>query len=602
MNNNFINKYNTYITGFIIFLVFLIVYLIHPAKSFDSGDMIGNSYLPVSILKYHNIFLGRILKKAGLMGYWAIQHGKHFVSKTTLGVSITALPFYVIPILLGFKLNVADIVLLNDITAATISALSVCLIYIALKLLKTDRVWQIIGAIFYGLGTETFSISSRGLWPEGPVELWVLFFLISTIVIVNKKSTSIFTGFINGFSFGMVCIVNPPDILLIFPLLVWIIYKKLIKIRQVKQIFFIFIGFLITVGPILYYNWKIFGGPFSTGFGSDYKNMFSFPLFQGIIGNLFSPSKGLFIYDPLFIFSFAWFINRAKNYKIFIRDNQYQLYIAMMIGTILLIVLFYSPFFQWSAGYCYGDRYMTDVAPFLTILSFSWLNNYYRKIKNKIFMVTFTILIALFCLWSIFLQGIGVYASNGLRIMYWNIAAGDIPYQSEPLWSIKNSEPLYYFDTFISSFKSIPEITKPKVKFKNLKIAKILKSNKSFQYINNPESLLYKPNTLYYGQICLNNRGKQELSAFYGSNLNIIQFSYHIYKNKKLYKFNGMRAFLLRSVFPKKSIIIYFYFLTPSNPGKYTYVFTLLQVDDGIRWFQNGDHTKNAFKETIIIS
>ena len=602
--NNKLNKYPKYLTGFIIFLTFLIIYLIHPARNFDSGDMVSNSYLPISILKYHSIFLGKILKRVGLMGYWAIPYGKHFVSKAPIGISIAALPFYIPPILFGFKLNVSNVVLLGDISAAIISALSVCLLYVALKLLKTNRVWQIIGAVFYGLGTETFSISSRGLWPEGPVELWVLIFLISTILIVNKKYNSMFTGFITGFSFGMVCIINPPDILLILPLLIWIVYKKSYnKTRQIKQIFFIFIGSMVTIGPILYYNWKIFGGPFFTGINNsgNFKDMFSFPLFQGIMGNLFSPSKGLFIYDPLFIFSLAWFINKAKNYKILIRDNQYQLYITMMIGVILLITLFYSKFFQWSGGYCYGDRYMTDVAPFLTILSISWLNDYYEKIKNKILMIVFMTLIILFCLWSIFLQGIGVYASNGLRIMYWNIAAGDIPYQSEPLWSIKNSEPLYYFDTFMTSFKRIPEIIKPKVKFKNLKIAKFLKSNNSFQYIKNANKFIYKPNTLYYGQILLENKGKQKLSAFSGINLNIIQFSYHIYKNKKLFKFNGVRTFLLHSVVPMKSMRIYFTFLTPSKPGKYTYVFTLLQVDNGIRWFQSSESNKNAFKETIIV-
>ena len=62
-----------------------------------------------------------------------------------------------------------------------------------------------------------------------------------------------------------------------------------------------------------------------------------------------------------------------------------------------------------------------------------------------------------------------------------------------------------------------------------------------------------------------------------------------------------MRTFLLHSVAPMKSIRIYFYFLTPSLPGKYTYVFTLLQVDDGIIWFQNGDSNKNAFKKIIYV-
>lgn len=572
--------------GILLSVICLFAYTAFPQTQFASGDIISTSFLPFSILRLHSAYLGKLLINAGVpLGYWVIPHGIHYVSRYPIGAALTALPFYLPYVFFGGGPTKAAVVFLGWWSSAFISAMSVYFVYRSLRVLKVDRTWQVIGTLLYGVGTETFSISSQGLWQHGPAEMWISLFLLTSFVLALMDSNSKTIALVGGLSFGMTLISRPPDLLLILPVGFWLA-RDLIAKQKILQMACLAFGAGVVVLPILYYNYKIFGGPMKTGYGGDYTGMFSYPLPFGVIGNLFSPSKGLLIYSPVLLFAFAWPLRLKGIRDVFSRKSHL---IPVIVGFCMYLLL-YSLYYQWPAGWVFGPRYMADASPSLIILSVVWLDGWFKENNSRTKRRSLWIVICLFAVWSVFLQMLGVYVPAGGA---WNAGARPNTFLG-PLWSIQDSEPVFYFNSFLASFRNYPEISEPKVDFHALRIL-----NKPFIYKKGRPVSSFAPNTTYHGEVTAVNTGTATWPAFVGKNGVVVHFSYLIFKNGKVYNPNGERSALLHSVDPGGHIRIYFAFATPAHPGNYTYVFTLVQ--EGVRWFQNSISRTNAVVRSIYV-
>jgi hypothetical protein len=79
---------------------------------------------------------------------------------------------------------------------------------------------------------------------------------------------------------------------------------------------------------------------------------------EGLLGNLFSPSRGLFIFSPVLIFALSGFALALRD------RSQWTLHLAY--GAIVvahLIVIGAAS--MWWAGQSFGPRFTTDIVPFL---------------------------------------------------------------------------------------------------------------------------------------------------------------------------------------------------------------------------------------------
>jgi hypothetical protein len=161
-------------------------------------------------------------------------------------------------------------------------------------------------------------------------------------------------------------------------------------------------AYLLVLGgipPIVFqgwYNYMYFGNPLHSEVGGG-TGFWSGSMLEGLSGLLFSPSRGLFIYSPIFLFSMLVLIlswQRAGS-------GLLRCLSVGVAGTLLL----YSKWFMWWGGWSYGPRLIADLAPVLVFALYptrSWIVE--RRLVRGLFLcATF---------WSIYAHGLGAFIDD----------------------------------------------------------------------------------------------------------------------------------------------------------------------------------------------
>jgi len=160
--------------------------------------------------------------------------------------------------------------------------------------------------------------------------------------------------------------------------------------------------FLIGLGLITF-NLSRYGDPFNTGYLPN--ETFSGVLWQGVAGQLFSPSRGLFLYCPIFLLSLVGFWPFFRRYRP-------EAIVALSV--IVIHLLLYGKWFMWHGGYAWGPRFMVPTLPFWAV----FLAPVAAKAFNKIFDFRF----------SIFDFHPSILPSSILRVLFLSLAGlGLIP-------------------------------------------------------------------------------------------------------------------------------------------------------------------------------
>jgi hypothetical protein len=113
------------------------------------------------------------------------------------------------------------------------------------------------------------------------------------------------------------------------------------------------------LGLILWWNWARFGTPFETGYGGELQN-FDTPLLKGLYGQLFSPGKSLFLYNPVLLLAIAgWpFLWRSR-----LRRETALVGLAVSV----IYILIYSMWHDWQGGGVWGPRFLVPILPLLLL-------------------------------------------------------------------------------------------------------------------------------------------------------------------------------------------------------------------------------------------
>ncbi len=544
------------------------------------------SVLPFAILGHANVYIGHYILQPGqpIPYYVRLFHG-HYLSSSPIGAAITATPVYILYVFLGGALNLASAAILGKLSASAIAALSVYLIGIFLNKIGITK--YVFFAILYGLGTETFAISSQGLWQHGAATLWLILFLIATWDVIkdNRK----YAEYWGGAFAGMVVASRPDDFLIIVPFIIWMTLNKQLRMRLVG----VAATFIPIVALNMEYNAYFFGSYFSTGYGniSHVYAMFSFPLILGLAGNLFSPSKGWLVFAPWSLSIIGLF------HKKYTKTIKYYFILALCAGVFLGLVLI-AKFYQWPGGYSYGPRYMTDFTPSIIILSGividPWLSRRSAKVKNINIYIRIVLVLAF--AWSFAIQFLGAYVISGGA---WNAAAHPNTFL-RPLFSVEDSMPLYYLKTLLHLHNYEPKIENPQIVFKSLVLLEKPFIFKPGKVVSNKRYAILMPNSIYHGVAVIKNIGRDKLIAFPGEKGVVVHFAYKIFKGENEVVSSGIRSALLHNIASGRREKVYFEFATPSSPGDYSVMFTLVQ--ENTEWFQDRLDNYNAYIMNISIS
>ncbi len=342
----------------LLFLAVLTGYLAN-GRSIGAGDTLPARYLPWSLLRQQNFDLDefpalydeRALQIFPLLDgipYYLQYRSGHYLSAYTPGPGVLAVPVYAVPILLGAPPEPGWARSLEKLSAAIITALSVVFLFGALRELVSQG-WALSIALIYAFGTSSLSVSSQGLWPHGPSQLCLAVLLHCLVRGLREERYLAYAGFAMTAAVTM----RSTDCLLVLPVAAWILYTHPSLILK-------FVLFALPpIAGLALYNLMLFGAA-TGGAGNTTAPTWAFfsqiPLDEGLSGMLISPSRGLFVYSPIFLFSLLGCITVWRRGPWAFR--------ALSLG-IPLVVLVVSKWYVWSGGHSWGPRLLADTAPIL---------------------------------------------------------------------------------------------------------------------------------------------------------------------------------------------------------------------------------------------
>lgn len=379
----------------LIFLAVLTAYLAN-GRTIGAGDTLPAAYLPWSLLQQGNFDLDefRILHDEsavriyplldGIPYYLQYRNG-HYFSAYTPGPGVLALPVYLVPVVLGVKADSAWAGRLEKLSAAIITALSVVFLFWALRGV-TRPGWALVIALVYALGTSSLSMSSQGLWQHGPSQLClslVLYFLVKGL------SEDRYLGYA-GLPMAAAVVMRSTDLLLVLPVAAWIVWAHRARARSLV------LWALPPAAALAAYYAAYFGttdhGPGHTT-APAWALFAGMPLSEGLSGLLVSPSRGLFVYSPVLLFSLAGMIAVWRRGP--------ALWRALSLGP-PMVVLLVSKWITWWGGHSWGPRLLADIDPVLCFVLYPvipYLDR--RRLAKAVFVVL--------ALWSVAAHALGAW-------------------------------------------------------------------------------------------------------------------------------------------------------------------------------------------------
>ena len=104
-----------------------------------------------------------------------------------------------------------------------------------------------------------------------------------------------------------------------------------------------------------------FGSILSTGYHTAFDKGFSVPLGKGLLWNLLSPYRGIFIYAPAVLLCFFGLRTLARKHR---AD------LLLILAMVAYVFIVYSGWWAWHGGWCWGPRFLVPVIPLLLIPGF----------------------------------------------------------------------------------------------------------------------------------------------------------------------------------------------------------------------------------------
>jgi len=387
-------------------------------RSITSLDTLATRFVPISIIKEFNLDLDEfpVLHKRpvwlgsqssgdkidknsdqhsdenGVPYYVRFTRGHYMPTFPVMG-AVLSVPVYIIPVLLGltdgppsatgYTRTEIMATFLSKISASLAVAISVGFVYLTL-LRSTSRTGALWIALVYAFATGSWSISSQGLWQSamGQPALALAFYFF---VKARENARHVIYA---GIPLAISVACRPSNIIFAVVFFIYVIHRYRSEVFRF-MVSPTILGMFLAAYNLYYFG--MLGGGYSNSGTLDTVTSFRWDAFLGL---LFSPSRGLLIYSPVFIFAFfgirkTW--NRTKD----------PLFIYTAVATILLI-LFYSFFPGWHGAFGYGYRVLVELVPGLCLL----LGTVYDRIfANRWTRTVFAMLF----LYSVSIQMIGAF-------------------------------------------------------------------------------------------------------------------------------------------------------------------------------------------------
>ncbi len=444
--------------GFVWALLFFSWYIPHRTGIntllIQSEDTLPAMFLPFAILETHTLYLDNYYdmlihrypqpddrhQLLGLTPYYLrkVSDGDsvHYVSAFPILISLLVLPLYIPAHLLHLSVSWDLAIYMSGLASSFVVSLLGVAFYIFvsryfypddynLPFWKRRSLWLTFILIFC---TINYALTSQALWQHGVAQLFTVLFLYALF----SRAT-----FFAGLSFGLMLLARPTTLLsgLLLSYYFWPFMRRGFKNLFVEGVRFV-LGFLIPVGFFLWYNHVFYLSVGNQGYSNQIFTEWRGRFPEGLLGLWLSPSKGLLVYSPVFIYSLYGFWTSLRALKSEGSGGRSLWFVLFGVGA-LLHTLILGKWKHWYGGWSFGYRMASDVLPYLVLLlvpAFEHLTSYFW--------------FALACVVSFGFELMGLIFFDGI----WHAAYDRGFVHTYWLWSLRNSELLFNIRRILVKF------------------------------------------------------------------------------------------------------------------------------------------------------
>ena len=362
---------------------FVLGFFFHFHKDWPNPNETVRLYLSLAIADSGRLNIDREIDKYGVIWDRAVYNGRIYSDKAP-GISFAAsIPIFVSKVVYKTLLHKEPplktyyvIAVIFTSLLATIVALFFLIKLLSLYNLSFFSTLLAVLALILCTYANTYSMLFFGHAFSSAL-LFIAFVLIEFYIKQDRKPAYVMiAAFLASYAF----ISEYPTIFISLMLLVYLF----ISTRE-KKIFLFSAAALIPLLLLIYYQYKCFGKPFSTGYEHLDSETFSrihkegllgfkYPNPKALVNLLFGSQRGLFFFSPVLLLAIYMF------FKDRLRGQLTKLTSAIFVFYTLLI----SSFGYWIGGDAAGARHLLPLNFFLIIpLSFAL-----EEIKNRKFMLS----------------------------------------------------------------------------------------------------------------------------------------------------------------------------------------------------------------------
>ncbi len=231
--------------------------------------------------------------------------------------------------------------------ASSWMALAAVLIYLCFRK-KFGNSIAILSALLFAFATPALSTGGRSMWQQsGSLFVNCILFFLLVRGIFEKKEL-LLLGFFLGFDIW----VRPSTIVFTLPIFIYLIL--IVK----RKIFWVAAGGILPAILYFAYNMNLYGSPTPPYFNGHIHRVLIFSHFWTRLGGiLFSPSRGIFIWSPFFLFGVFGFIKLKTDPDRFLS--------LLFLSCILTHIFLIASFDDWWGGHSIGPRLLAEITPFL---------------------------------------------------------------------------------------------------------------------------------------------------------------------------------------------------------------------------------------------
>lgn len=314
------------------------------------------------------------------------------------------------PVIAGFLAgdwDTAHALIEMEVASFLLALAAVVIYFIARRYLSEPR--SIILAVLYALATPAYSVGGRAIWQHSPSMLLLAIIILMLLGAEENPSLAGWAGLPVALSYT----VRPTDSLFV------IVFTAYVAVRFRAHL----LRYLLIALPValvfVAYNLSIYHDVLSPYYHSRLDGFYPAnwaKLGVGLAGNLVSPSRGLFVYTPVFLFSIWSMVRRLWQTPL--KNWLSALTLAHWIAVSSYVA-------SWWAGMCYGPRFFSDLTPVFVLFLIPYLARW--EGLSRVARVVFV---------ACALVGLGMHLRGGwsIAVYEWNVKPVSVDQHPERNW------------------------------------------------------------------------------------------------------------------------------------------------------------------------